>query len=110
MSLYALLFGGGGPKQEELWNILGLEDYDVGRYRDIYVKDEKIILLTRNGGGNREEYESSFESLKTHPNYLGDWDCDWDRTYAEISFSIPEDGERVGITPDEVIKIKESEE
>jgi hypothetical protein len=28
--------------------------------------------------------------LKTHPNYLDDWDCDWDSTYAEIQFSIPD--------------------
>jgi hypothetical protein len=105
MSLYRMLFGGGGEAQDQrcpsLWNILDLDNYEVGRYRDIYVREGKIILLTRNGGGNREEYKQCFKSLRKHPNYLDDWDCDWDRTYAEISFSIPDGHEHLKDVPDE---------
>jgi len=105
MSLYGMLFGE-SQNSDGLWDVLKLDDYEVGRYRDIYIREytsdsseckyggmspgKYIVLLTRNGGGNREYYEGSFESLRDHPNYLDDWDCDWDCTYAEIAFSIPE--------------------
>lgn len=62
-----------------------------GRSRDIYLKDEKIILYTRNGGGNRKCYWYIFDILEKHPNYLCDYDDDFDCTYAYIEFSIPED-------------------
>lgn len=100
-----MLFGQ-NKNSDELWNILNLDDYEVGRYRDIYLREyhaddseckyhgmepgKYIVLLTRNGGGNREDYEGCFESLRGHPNYEDDWDCDFDCTYAEIAFSIPE--------------------
>lgn len=100
MSFYEV-FVGSDKYRTRLDEILGLCNYDTGRERDIYVCNYTdhdhvadgtyIVLLTRNGGGNREEYESSFESLQEHPNYVTDWDCDWDRTYAEICFSIPEE-------------------
>ena len=70
------------------------------KYYDVYIKEVKdndqilskgtyIILLTRNGGGNREQYQSCLDNLATHPNHVKDWDCDWDHTYAEIAFTIP---------------------
>lgn len=93
MSMYGLVVGS-DQNSDRLNDILELEKYDTGRERDTYVRkyDEEtyIVLLTRNGGGNREDYESSFDSLQKHPNYVSDWDCDWDCTYAEICFSIPE--------------------
>lgn len=104
MSMYGLVAGSDSNRQR-LTDILKLDDYDTGRERDVYVRnlteqdfDYKIpkdgtyiVLLTRNGGGNREDYQDSFDSLSTHPNYVADWDCDWDCTYAEICFSIPEE-------------------
>lgn len=104
MSLYGLLFGE-NDNANDLQDIIKLENYNVGRYRDIYLRDytpnsnechysrlspgRYIVLLTRNGGGNREDYEESINSLQSHPNYITDWDCDWDCTYAEFVFSIP---------------------
>jgi len=66
--------------------------YTSGRFRDIYLNEDgtKIILYTRNGGGNREEYWYIFKGLKTHPNYLEDYDDDYDSTYAYIEFLVPE--------------------
>ena len=63
-----------------------------GRFRDIYLNEDgtEIILYTRNGGGNRKEYWYIFEILSHHPNYLTDYDDDFDCTYAYIKFSIPE--------------------
>ena len=67
--------------------------YISGRFRDIYLNEDgtKILLYTRNGGGNREEYRYVFEILKTHPNYLADNDDDFDCTYVTIEFSVPKE-------------------
>jgi hypothetical protein len=89
MSMYNICCGT-NAHSDRLYEMLNLGDYETGRYRDISLHEGKIILLTRNGGGNREHYEHCFESMRTHPNYIDDWDCDWDSTYAEIAFSIPE--------------------
>lgn len=69
--------------------------YPTGRFRDMHLaKDEKgntiISLFTRNGGGNRDEYFYIFDILKTHPNYIRDYDDDFDCTYAYIEFSVPD--------------------
>jgi len=67
--------------------------YPTGRFRDIYLNEDgtRIILYTRNGGGNREYYNYVFEILRQHPNYLEDYDDDYDSTYAYIEFSVPEE-------------------
>lgn len=67
--------------------------YTSGRFRDIYLNEDssKIILYTRNGGGNRESYPHIFEVLATHPNYITNYDDDFDFTYAYFEFSIPEE-------------------
>lgn len=69
--------------------------YPTGRFRDIYFENEegsepKVILYTRNGGGNREAYEYVFELLSKHPLYLTDYDDDYDSTYAYIEFKAPQ--------------------
>jgi len=71
--------------------------YQSGRFRDIYLNEDgtKIILYTRNGGGNRNEYWYIFEILKTHPNYIRDYDDSFDCTYAYIEFSVPEEAKKL---------------
>jgi hypothetical protein len=69
--------------------------YPTGRFRDIYFENEegkepKIIVYTRNGGGNREWYQYVFELLSNHPLYIQDYDDDFDSTYAYIEFKAPE--------------------
>jgi hypothetical protein len=81
--------------------MLHLEVSDVGRYRDCYLsrgvdeydKDGGICihLYTRNGGGNREDYQDVFEKLSAHPEYVKDYDDSFDCTYATIVFSIPKE-------------------
>lgn len=106
MSLYNTLFG-----KNSLSNILlqslGLTEEDCGRFRDAYLDDGKIVIYTRNGGGNRghwyyayEQYEAGDNcpcpgciitySLPNHPNYIQDYDDDFDNTYAYVEFSIPD--------------------
>ena len=94
MSLYGALFGR-NPSSRLLLAMLDLAEGDVGRFRDCYLERAEtgvlsIIVYTRNGGGNREDYEAVTEALQAHPQYLWDTDDDFDETYASYVFSVPE--------------------
>jgi len=86
-----------------------------GRFRDIHLSSDgsKILLFTRNGGGNRECWDREIcdkvkigeepcwvftkdmcpprmnEILKTHPFYIKDYDDEFDCTYAYFEFKTP---------------------
>jgi len=84
-----MLFGN-NPCYKVILHCLGLTKEDTGRFRDCYVEDKKIIIYTRNGGGNREYFQEVFYKLSKHPNYIQDYDDSGDCTYAYIEFSLPE--------------------
>lgn len=67
---------------------------DIPRYRDTYTMVEagepRIVIYTRTGGGNREEYESENSQLAAHPLFVRDFDDDFDRTFAHFCYSVPE--------------------
>lgn len=95
MSLYALVHGHNqlGPA---LVNFLQeAQPFGVGRYRDAWVEtdgDDLLIRIhTRNGGGNREDYEPENASMQDHPWYVRDADDDFDSTYADFYFKVPLD-------------------
>ena len=111
MGLYNVLFGV-NPAAPLLLGCLGMKAADVPRFRDCYIQDERIVIYTRTGGGNRNYYESLercrdnypeyFTSedapsgpwncdLRKHPNYTHDNDDDFDSTYAYFYFSFPSD-------------------
>jgi hypothetical protein len=90
MSLYNMVFGV-NPNSDQLLEVLGKTREDFGRFRDVYVEDDCIVVHTRNGGGNREDHEYVFEEMSEHPWYSHDEDDDFDCTYANIYFKIPED-------------------
>jgi hypothetical protein len=109
MSLYNLLHGE-NPHADLLKGILNLDGEDgkwnTGRYRDIYLNEDgtKIVLYTRNGGGNRECWQewndgepcdctgcTMTSHIPKHPNYVCDYDDDFDCTYAYVEYSIPDD-------------------
>jgi len=81
-------------KEAEDWyaECVSSKCWPTGRFRDIYLSNDgkKIVLFTRNGGGNRSSYNYVFEILKRHPNYVTDYDDDFDSTYASIEFSVPQ--------------------
>ena len=89
MSMYNMLFGM-NPDADALLRLLGKTREDFGRFRDVYVDNGYIIVHTRCGGGNRESYEEVFEEMSEHPWYTHDEDDDFDCTYADIYFKIPE--------------------
>lgn len=107
MSLYNALFGK-NPMSLILLKMLNLTEKDCGRFRDAYLHDDKIIVYTRNGGDNRGHWDFIYEEydegencpcagcvmdyrLPNHPNYICDYDDDFDCTYAYIEFSIPDE-------------------
>lgn len=89
MSLYNMLFGM-NPDSDKLLSLLGKTQSDFGRFRDAYLMDGNIVVHTRCGGGNREDYESVFEEMSAHPWYVNDEDDDYDCTYADIVFKVPD--------------------
>jgi hypothetical protein len=85
-----MLFGENASQKDFLFSLLNKEPGDFGRYRDIYVTDEHIVVHTRNGGGNREDYEDVFDEMSDHPLYAYDEDDDFDCTYANFYFVHPD--------------------
>jgi len=53
MFSYDKLFGE-NKDCSEILSMLGLNKGDVGRFRDCYIDGDRIAIVTRNGGGNRE--------------------------------------------------------
>lgn len=90
MSLYNMVHGI-NPNTTQLLEILGLTQAVFGRFRDIRIEDNFIIVHTRCGGGNREDYEDMFDEVSDHTWYHHDEDCDFDSTYADIYFLIPDE-------------------
>ena len=88
MSLYNMLFGM-NPDADKLLSLLDATRDDFGRFRNVYVADGYIVVHTRCGGGNREDYFP--EWVEDHPWYSHDEDDDFDCTYADIYFKVPED-------------------
>lgn len=88
MSLYNMLFGK-NPSSDQLLGLLDATAGDFGRFRDVYVQDGFIVVHTRCGGGNREDYFPSW--VEDHEWYSHDEDCSFDETYADIYFKVPED-------------------
>ncbi len=89
MSFYNMLHGA-NPNAAQLMSLLQLNTGDFGRYRDVYLNDGYIVVHTRCGGGNREDYQDVFDMAEGHQWYSHNEDCDFDCTYADIYFKIPE--------------------
>lgn len=93
MSMYGMVFGQTeyGPALVAL--LMQRQEFDVGRYRDAWVEaDGDAVLIrvhTRNGGGNREDYDDG--SMADHPWYVRDEDDSFDCTYADWWFKVPLD-------------------
>ena len=121
MGLYNMLFGV-NPAFPILLSSLNLSyhgeklqidgDYSPGRFRNIFLETDgsKVVLYTRNGGGNRDCWDAGEEcetatkpeehnhgcvayinwKLTQHPLYIRDYDDDFDCTYASFEFNLPE--------------------
>jgi hypothetical protein len=92
MSLYNMVCGM-NPAAGRLLAALNLDHNIIPRFRDVWVNDEftEVTVHTRTGGGNREAYEEENAALQAHPLYLRDADDDFDRTFADFTFRLPDE-------------------
>ncbi len=88
--MYNMIFGV-NPDSGQLLEVLGKKRSDFGRFRDVYFDEGYIVVHTRNGGGNREDFQSVFDEMKKHPMYERNEDCEDDNTYADFYFKVPEE-------------------
>lgn len=88
MSLYNLL-NGINPSTFLFLPMLEKKHYsEYPRFRDCFVRNDELVILTRVGGENRNQGFGE-DSLYKHPNFLRTEDCDFDCTYGRYFFSIP---------------------
>jgi hypothetical protein len=93
VSLYNLLHGV-NPFAPLLLALVGVRIDEVPRFRDVFLTEREpgefmVVLHTRTGGGNREDYQVENEALALKPTYLRDEDDDFDCTYANFFFRVP---------------------
>lgn len=67
----------------------GLKLDEIPRFRDCYpTKNGKaIIVYTRTGGSNREEYTDELKALYDKDNFINDYDDEFDCTYMSLEFT-----------------------
>lgn len=92
MSMYAMMSGGQDYKKAIiLLPILGKKMGDFPRFRDIFLTEEGLEVLTRTGGGNREAYTLENDKIREMGGFIRDYDEPDDTTYASWVFAIPVD-------------------
>lgn len=90
MSFYNMI-NGINPATFLILPMLGEKHPDqYPRFRDCFIEGNEIHVYTRVGGGNRDAGFGE-EELQSHPNFLRDFDDDYDSTYATYCFSIPDE-------------------
>lgn len=89
MSLYNMLFGM-NPQADLLLAVIGLKKNDVERFRDAFKSEDgsEITIRTRTGGGNRKNYPNL--AMRKRPEWTGSVDEDYDSTYCDDTFAVPE--------------------
>ena len=88
MSLYNMLMGE-NPHRATLMEILNLRRRDVGRFRDVYCKDDgtSIFLFTRNS--NMDWCQPINSALRDRPDFLMSWKDRFDETFMTFEFRTP---------------------
>lgn len=66
----------------------------IPRFRDMYTREcdggVQIVIYTRTGGGNRDDYEDENGAMAAHPLFVCDFDDEYDPTFAHFVYSVPE--------------------
>ena len=110
MVVHNMLFGS-HPVADSALEMLGIDRDSVPRFRDAYFawadetnSDPVIVVHTRTGGGNRDFYDEPNDrnpegpwnsNLRELPGYRHDTDSDFDWTYADFFFDVPEEAKGV---------------
>ena len=96
MSMYNMMFGI-SPNAATLMSVLDVDVNSVPRFRNCLLNEvdgvRRILIVTRTGGGNRENFIYENESLRKVPGYLSDDDDGFDTTYAVFTYAVPPEAE-----------------
>ena len=98
MSLYNLV-NGMNPSTFFILPMLGKHPDEYPRFRDCFVGNDEarseyencIMVYTRVGGNNRECFADEVAAMCDSPYFVGDFDDDFDNTYATYVFSVPDE-------------------
>ena len=90
MSLYNAIMGF-NPACIYVLPMLGRKQDEYPRFRDCFITDDskRILIYTRVGGGNRNSGYGE-EKLYEDPNFYSTYDDDFDSTYGNYEFTVPE--------------------
>lgn len=83
-----------GSVSQETLNLLqkwsGTNGMYIPRFRDIMISPEEpiVIIRTRTGGGNRNEYQKANDAMTYCYTYIDNEDCEFDNTYADFKYRI----------------------
>ncbi len=90
MSLYNAIMGF-NPACIYVLPMLGRKQDEYPRFRDCFITDDskRILIYTRVGGGNRNSGYGE-EKLYKDPNFYRTYDDDFDSTYGNYEFTVPE--------------------
>lgn len=89
MSIYNLAYGV-NPATFIILPMLDKHLDEYPRFRDCFVtEDNRICVLTRVGGGNRNCGYGE-ETLYQSPYFVKTYDAEWDNTYGYYEFNVPE--------------------
>jgi hypothetical protein len=99
--LYTMVLGR-HPLAPQLLQCLGFISEEevllIPRLRDVYLFPDEIRILTRTGGGNRDDYLEPNEWLRDREGFTRDYDDAYDSTYAWWAYRWPEEYKKV-LTP-----------
>jgi hypothetical protein len=95
MSFYNMM-NGVNPATFFVLPVLGKHPEEFPRFRDCFILEPEkgryqIEVLTRTGGGNRDDYQEEHKKLVALPTYVSNTDDEFDSTYAFWVFDIPEE-------------------
>lgn len=91
--LYNMMFPGSLERADALCAVLEIDPDEVDRIRDGLIDiamdgNPLILIVTRTGGPNWEDHETSNLALLAHPDCVDNQDWDFDRTYHLFWFKI----------------------
>jgi hypothetical protein len=92
MSLYNMVRGGFNPYAAVCIAMVCDKPQSIPRLRDAWLSDDgkTFTILTRTGGGNRQEYHDGNTFMKLLPGYIADRDDHFDSTFAHWLYKVPE--------------------
>lgn len=95
MSLYHQLFGV-YPGAPVILAYLRFDPGELPRLRDAFLSEDgtELLIYTRAGGPNREQYKNLIDGMRSHILYIRDEDDPTDETYGIFYYRIPENDEK----------------